>query len=128
MKCSLFILLLVGLFTCSCAVITQSQVGLVNKLTLVSDSVAIAPAQVFEQLFKIRKERGLYFAASFSSADARFEEINAIAESTIDDNEILKRIDVYVNVLNSYLRALRSISNDARWQNTGREIRGVGEI
>ncbi len=112
--------------TSSCAVLTQSQVGLVNELTLASDSVAIAPSQIFEQLFEIRKERGLYFAASLGSADTRFEEINAIAESAIDDSGILKRIDVYVNVLNSYLRALRSISNDARWENTGREIRGVG--
>lgn len=112
--------------TPSCAVLTQSQVALVNKLTLASDSVAIAPAQVFEQLFEIRKERGLYFAASLSGANARFEEINAIAASSIDDNQILKRVDVYVNVLNSYLRTLRSISNDARWESTGREIRGVG--
>ncbi len=112
--------------TSSCAVLTQSQVGLVNELTLASDSVAIAPSQIFEQLFEIRKERGLYFAASLGSADARFEEINAIAESASDDSGILKRIDVYVSVLNSYLRALRSISNDARWENTGREIRGVG--
>ena len=61
--------------------------------------------------------------ASLSSAEARFEEINAIAASSIDDNQILKRVDVYVNVLNSYLHALRSISNDARWKVPAGEIR-----
>lgn len=35
-------------------------------------------------------------------------------------------MNLYVDVLNSYLRSLRSISNNARWESTGREIRGVG--
>ncbi len=124
---SIFIVALMAvILASSCAVLTQSQVDLVNKLSVSSDSVAIAPSQVFENLVEIRKERGLYFAASLSSADARFAELNAIAGSTIDDTQITEKVDVYVNVLNSYLRALRSISNDARWENTGREIRGVG--
>ena len=39
---------------------------------------------------------------------------------------MVSRAEVYVNVLNSYLRALRSISADARWSAYGVEWRGVG--
>ena len=37
-----------------------------------------------------------------------------------------ERTDVCVDVLNSYLRALRSISNPARWKQIGTEMRGLG--
>lgn len=110
----------------SCAVITPSQLEMVNNLSVISDSVAIAPSRFFEDLADVRKERGLFYASSLTSSEARFKEISSMAQASIDDESLIKRMDVYVNVLNSYLRSLRSISNDARWYNTGREIRGIG--
>jgi hypothetical protein len=38
----------------------------------------------------------------------------------------VNRAEVYVNVLNSYLRALRSISATTRWSDYGTEWRGIG--
>ncbi|HEX2920987.1 MAG TPA: hypothetical protein VHO50_07475 [Bacteroidales bacterium] len=121
-----FVLLISGFLTYSCAVITPSQVAMVNNLAVVSDSISVAPARIFEQLAEVRKERGLYYAASISSARARYLEIDALAEAAIADDQAVKRMNLYVDVLNSFLRSLRSISNDIRWEGAGREIRGVG--
>ena len=110
----------------SCAVLTTSQIEMVNDLSVVSDSVAVAPSCFFEDLADVRKERGLFYASSLTSSETRFKEMSALAQASIDDEALVKRMDVYVNVLNSYLRSLRSISNEARWYDTGREIRGIG--
>jgi hypothetical protein len=99
---------------------------MVNNLSVVSDSVAIAPSRFFGNLANVRKERGLFYASSLTSSQARFREMNAISRASINDEALSKRMDIYVNILNSYLRSLRSISNDARWYDTGREIRGIG--
>lgn len=110
----------------SCAALTESQLRMVTNLTVASDSVAIAPAVIFEELAVIRTERGLYYAASLTSAEARGKEMNALAEASYDDEQLVGRANAYVNVLNSYLRALRSISADARWKSYGTEWRGIG--
>jgi hypothetical protein len=99
---------------------------MVTNLTVASDSVAVAPAVIFEELAAVRMERGLYYAASLTSAEARGKEMNALAKASYEDEQIVGRTNVYVNVLNSYLRALRSISSDARWKSYGTEWRGIG--
>ena len=110
----------------SCAALTVSQMQMVNKLTVASDTVVVAPKVIFDELATVRLERGLFYAASLTSATAREKEINALATTAITDSQLVKRADVYVNVLNSYLRALRSISNDVRWTQYGTEWRGIG--
>jgi hypothetical protein len=111
----------------SCAVLTKSQLQLVTNLSASSDSVAITPAVIFDELAKIRLERGLYYAASLASATAREKEINALATAYVaDEGWAANRANVYVNVLNGYLRALRSISADNRWGSYGVEWRGIG--
>jgi hypothetical protein len=110
----------------SCAVLTTSQVQMVNKLSVASDTVVVAPKVIFDELATVRLERGLFYAASLTSATAREKEINALAAASIADASLVNRTDAYVNVLNSYLRALRSISNDARWKPYGTEWRGLG--
>jgi hypothetical protein len=99
---------------------------MVNKLTVASDTVVVAPKVIFDELATVRLERGLFYAASLSSATAREKEINSLATASIADVQLVNRTDVYVNVLNSYLRALRSISNDVRWTAYGTEWRGLG--
>ena len=121
-----FLVVLICALTSSCAVLTTSQVQMVNKLTVASDSVAVAPKVIFDELATVRLERGLFYAASLTSAAAREKEINALATAAIADSQLVKRADVYVNVLNSYLRALRSISSDVRWTQYGTEWRGIG--
>ncbi|MDR2915250.1 MAG: hypothetical protein LBV74_10540 [Tannerella sp.] len=99
---------------------------MVTNLTVASDSVAVTPKVIFDELATVRLERGLYYAASLTSAAAREKEINALAAASIADEQLVNRAAVYVNVLNSYLRALRSISADARWSAYGTEWRGIG--
>ena len=110
----------------SCAVLTKSQLQRVNNLTVASDTVVATPKVIFDELATIRLERGLFYAASLTSATAREKEINALAAATQTDEQWVNRAEAYVNVLNSYLRALRSISATARWQAYGTEWRGIG--
>ena len=110
----------------SCAVLTDSQLKMVTNLTVASDTVIATPKVIFDELAHVRLERGLFYAASLTTADARAKEINALATASIDDEQLVNRMNVYVTVLNSYLRALRSISADARWSAYGTEWRGLG--
>ena len=122
----LFILIAIATIASSCAVLTTSQLKMVTNLTVASDTVAVKPKIIFDELATVRLERGLLYAASLTSAAAREKEISALATASIDDEQLVIRADVYINVLNSYLRALRSISADARWKASGTEWRGIG--
>lgn len=110
----------------SCAVLTTSQVEMVNKLGVASDSVAVGPVVLFTHLAEVRQERGLYFVQSLQSVDAHMKEMEALSQAAKTDATFLRKTDLYVNVLNSYLRALRTLSSDAKWEDVGREVRGIG--
>lgn len=114
------------LFFSSCATLTKSQLELVNKMSITSDSVSVAPALIFQDLAQVRSERGLFFASTLSTTEAHLQEVNAIAKGVQDDAAFVAKANVYVNVLNSYLRALRSLSSTARWEDIGREVRSLG--
>ena len=120
------LIIVITVIATSCAVLSESQLKMVTNLTVASDSVIVAPKVIFEELATVRLERGLFYAASITTADARIKEINALAEAAIGDKQLVNRTDAYVNVLNSYLRALRSISSNARWTTYGTEWRGIG--
>ena len=120
------LLMMAGFLTTSCAVLTESQLKMVTNLTVASDTVAITPKVIFDELATVRLERGLFYAASLTSAAAREKEINALATAHLTDEQMVGKAEVYVSVLNSYLRALRSISADARWTQYGTEWRGIG--
>ena len=110
----------------SCAVLTKSQLEMVTKLTVASDTVVVSPQKLFDELATVRFERGLYYAASLTTASAREREVNALATAVMADEKLVGKAQGYVNVLNSYLRALRSLSADARWKPYGTEWRGIG--
>lgn len=110
----------------SCSVLSQTQLDRIENLALNADSVVSAPSAIFSTLSEVRLERGLFYAASFSSPEARFEEIQALAESSIEEKKRAEKADVYVGILNSYFRALRSIANEERWRGVGREFRSLG--
>ena len=116
----------ISLCVSSCASLTKSQLQRVTSLTVAPDTVIATPKLIFNELAAVRLERGLYYAASLTSATAREKEINALAAASIADEQLVNRTEVYVNVLNSYLRALRSISADTRWSAYGTEWRGIG--
>ena len=127
-KKTFFLLLYVtaGLVFTSCASLTTSQLQRITNLTVASDTVVATPKAIFNELAAVRLERGLYYAASLTSSVAREKEINALATASITDEQLVGRAEGYVNVLNSYLRALRSISAKTRWQAYGTEWRGIG--
>jgi hypothetical protein len=110
----------------SCSVLSQSQLDRIENLALKSDTLTSAPSLIFRELGKIRLERGLFYAASFFSPEARFNEIQALAESSIEDKKRAEKADVYVGILNSYFRALKSAANEERWKGAGREFRSLG--
>jgi hypothetical protein len=126
LKYILLLFVIANLVFTSCAVLTTSQLKQVNNLTVASDTIVVTPKIIFDELATVRLERGLYFAASLTSANARGKEINALATASLTDEQMVNRTEVYVNVLNSYLRALRSISATARWSDYGTEWRGIG--
>lgn len=114
-----------SMFT-GCAVLTESQLKAVNALSTKSDTVATAPEHIFECLATVREERGLYYAASLTSAQAKFLEMNGLAEESISDAKAVEKASLYADVLDSYLRALRQLSAETRYSQYGTRIRGLG--
>ena len=94
-----------------CSPLSKAQIEAVGELTFRSDTVSRSPAILFEEMSELRLERGLYYAASLSSGTARYE---------------VRKAAGYVDVFNSYVRALHSVSSEARWTGIGTEIRGIG--
>ncbi len=111
---------------CSCTVLSKSQLQRIENLAIKGDTLTSAPSAIFRTLSEIRLERGLFYAASFASPEARFNEIQAVAEASIKDKNRAAKADVYVGILNSYFKALKSMANEERWKAAGREFRGLG--
>ena len=125
--CNSFILSLLAVFvTAGCSPLSKTQIEAVNELTFRSDTIIRSPAVLFEKMSALRLERGLFYAASLSSGRARYEEVTALAEMSMDDESVVRKASGYVDAFNSYVRALYSVSADARWKGLGTEIRGVG--
>lgn len=125
--CNSFILSLLAVFvTAGCSPLSKTQIEAVNELTFRSDTIIRSPAVLFEKMSALRLERGLFYAASLSSGRARYEEVTALAEMSMDDESVVRKASGYVDAFNSYVRALYSVSADARWKGIGTEIRGVG--
>lgn len=118
----LFLLVFMG----SCASMSKAQLKRVGALAVVSDSAVAGPGSVFRLLDEVRLDRGLMYAASLSSADARVAELNGVALEASDLARLSEKADVCVSILESYIRALKSLSNEARWKQNGTELRGIG--
>lgn len=110
----------------SCSPLSKAQLEAVRQLTFNSDTVSRSPAVLFGEMADIRLHRGLYYALSLSSGETRYAEVTALAEASMDDEGMVRKADGYVDVLNSYLRALRSLSSEQRWKGAGTQFRGIG--
>ena len=125
--CNFLIFSLLAVFvTASCSPLSKAQIEAVNELTFRSDTITRSPAVLFEKMSALRLERGLFYAASLSSGRARYEEVTALAETSMDDESVVRKASGYVDAFNSYVRALHSVSAEARWKGIGTEIRGMG--
>lgn len=110
----------------SCATASRSQIEAARELTFRSDTVSRSPEVLFGEIADIRLERGLFYASSLTSADARLSELNALAEAYADDGRLAGKAGEYVEVFNSYIRALHSLSSEQRWKEAGTQMRGLG--
>ena len=118
----LFLLVFMG----SCASMSKAQLKRVGALAVVSDSAVAGPGSVFRLLDEVRVSRGLMYAASLSGAEARVAELNGVALGSAELAWLSEKADVCVGILESYIRALKSLSNEARWKQNGTELRGIG--
>lgn len=118
----LFLLVFMG----SCASMSKAQLKRVGALAVVSDSAVAGPGSVFRLLDEVRVSRGLMYAASLSGAEARVAELNGVALGASEFGRLSEKADVCVEILESYIRALKSLSNEARWKQNGVELRGIG--
>ena len=109
-----------------CSPLSKAQIEAVGELTFRSDTISRSPAVLFREMSELRLERGLFYAASLTSGTARYEEVTALAETSMDDESLVRKASSYVDAFNSYVRALHSVSSEARWKGLGTEIRGIG--
>ena len=119
-------MLFVLVYMSSCASMSKAQLKRVNSLAVVSDSAITGPGSVLSLLDEVRLDRGLMYAASFSSADARVAELNGLALGMAEQGRLSSKADLCMDIMASYIRALRSLSNEARWKQNGTELRGIG--
>ena len=123
----IFILSLLALLTAAgCSPLSKAQIEAVNELAFRSDTVSRSPAVLFGEMSGLRLERGLFYAASLSSGDARSRELTELAEASMDEEALVRKASGYVDAFNSYVRALHSVSAEARWKGIGTELRGIG--
>lgn len=120
------IMLILPVVLVSCATLSKSQLSKIKALSITSDTVALAPQMLFEKLAEVRMERGLLYAASLDGTEGRISEVNALSKAAVNDAAIAKKAGVYVNALNGYLKALKSLSADTRWKKYGTELSGIG--
>ena len=119
-------MLFVLLYMSSCATMTKAQLKRVNSLAVVSDSSMTGPGSVLKILDEVRLERGLIYAASLQGPDNRIQELNGLADAGAQQARLADKSDVCINILSSYVRALKSVSSETRWKQNGTELRGIG--
>ena len=119
-------MLFILVYMSGCSSMTKAQLKRVNSLAVVSDSAITGPGSVLRTLDQVRLDRGLMYAASLQGADTRIQELNGLADATAQQSRLADKSDVCINILNSYVRALRSVSSETRWKQNGTELRGIG--
>ena len=72
-----------------CSPLSKAQIEAVGELTFRSDTISRSPAVLFEEMSELRLERGLFYAASLTSGTARYEEVTALAETSMDDDQAM---------------------------------------
>lgn len=119
-------MLFIIIYMSGCASMTKAQLKRVNSLAVVSDSAVNGPGSVLRLLNEVNLERGLIYAASLNVTDARIQELNGLADIQSELSKLASESDVCINILESYIRALRSVSSESRWKQNGTELRGIG--
>lgn len=119
-------MLFILVYMSGCASMTKAQLKRVNDLAVVSDSSMTGPGSVLRLLDEVRLERGLMYAASLQGTETHIQELNGLADAVTQQNRLAEKSDVCINILESYIRALKSVCSETRWKQNGTELRGIG--
>ncbi len=119
-------MLFVLVYMSGCASMTKAQLKRVNDLAVVSDSSMTGPGSVLRLLDEVRLERGLMYAASLQGTETHIQELNGLADAVAQQNRLAEKSDVCITILESYIRALKSVTSETRWKQNGTELRGIG--
>ncbi len=122
----LLLSLLLSVLCSSCAVLSKSQLKSIENLAVLGDKMNAAPRILVEDLAAVRKERGVFYAISLSTTDLHLDELESLAQAYSEDLKMAKKFDLGVEVMESYVRTLYSLSHENRWKEYGTEIRGFG--
>jgi len=126
---NLFFITIVGVSVfglTGCASLSKSQMNTIQSFSNSCDSFAKYPSALFVEMAKIRADRGCFYAASLSDPLLRLKELNSLSKAHVSDLELAKKMDISLEILVSYQRALKSLSHTDRYNNTGREFRSLG--
>lgn len=110
----------------SCGTAGRPLAEAVESLAERGGTASLAPYYLFSDLAEIRQARGLFYAASLTSAEARYEEVSAVAGFSMYGTKAADRSMVYAETLASYLRAVKSLCSSRRWETPGTDLRGIG--
>lgn len=118
--------LILVLFVSGCATMNKAQLERINTLAFSCDSISATPTAIFNNLSEIRHERSLMYVASLTDTDNRINELNAIAAFEQKEEKSAAKAVLYSKVLDSYVKALQSLSSPTRWRQSGVELRSLG--
>ena len=94
--CTMFFLII---YMSGCGSMTKAQLKRVNSLAVVSDSAVTGPGSVLRMLNEVNMERGLIYAASLNTAQARIQELNGLADAQTQLSRLADKSDLCVNIL-----------------------------
>ncbi|MFA6334601.1 MAG: hypothetical protein WCX48_03480 [Bacteroidales bacterium] len=109
-----------------CASLSKSQMISVQKFSNSCDSFVKYPSALFVEMAEIRAERGCFYTASLSDPLLRIKELNSMSKAYKTDLALAKKMNISLEILKTYQRALKSLSHADRYNNTGREFRSLG--
>lgn len=109
-----------------CASLSKSQMTSIQKFSNSCDNFSNYPSALFVEMAGIRAERGCFYTASLSDPLLRIKELNSINKAYMSDLTLSEKMDLSMQVLKTYQRALKSLSHADRFNNTGREFRSLG--
>lgn len=125
-RCAFLVFIVGGASLSGCASLSKSQMISIQSFSSSCDNFARYPSALFVEMAKIRAERGCYYAASLSDPLLRIKELNSLNKALASDLALAKKMDISFEILDTYQRALKSLSHTDRYNNTGREFRSLG--
>ncbi len=109
-----------------CSSLSKNQLKTIEKFATSCDSFSVYPSLLFREMSELRVERGVYFASSLTTPELRIKELNDIFDQSVKDTAVAKKLDLSMQILQKYSRALKSLAHTNRTIDVGREFRSLG--